>query len=333
MEETKNIIEVKRLTKKFGKLVAVNDISFEVREGEIFGFLGPNGAGKTTTINILCTLMRPTRGRVILNGYDVARQSNDVRRSVGLVFQDPSLDIKLSAMQNLRFHTGVYSVPGKVAKKRIAKVLKMVDLWDRRHDTVQVYSGGMRRRLEIGRGLLHYPKVLFLDEPTLGLDPQTRSHIWDYILDLRKRLNITVFLTTHYMEEANVADRIAIIDHGKIIALDTPEALKQMVGGDVITLKTEDPEAAIAELKEKHDIEAKQDSEGIHFEVQNGEKFIATLVREFKSSLQGIGMRRPTLDDVFLKLTGREIREEAGGEAVFKRAWTMRQASGSKGFH
>ena len=333
MEETKNIIEVKRLTKKFGKLVAVNDISFEVHEGEIFGFLGPNGAGKTTTINILCTLMRPTRGRVILNGYDVVRQSNQVRRSVGLVFQDPSLDVKLSAIQNLRFHTGVYSVPGKTAKKRIAKVLHMVDLWDRRNDTVQTYSGGMRRRLEIGRGLLHYPKVLFLDEPTLGLDPQTRSHIWDYILDLRKRLNITVFLTTHYMEEANVADRIAIIDHGKIIALDTPEALKQMVGGDVITLKTDDIEAALAELKEKHNIEAKQDSDGIHFEVENGEKFIPTLVREFKSSLQGISMRRPTLDDVFLKLTGREIREEAGGEQVLIKAWSMRQASGSKGFH
>ncbi len=331
--EEKNIIEVRHLTKRFKSLVAVDDVSFAVREGEIFGFLGPNGAGKTTTINILCTLMRPTRGRVILNGYDVVKQSNQVRQSVGLVFQDPSLDIKLSAMQNLQFHTGVYNVPRGVARKRIVKVLKMVDLWDRRNDTVQNYSGGMRRRLEIGRGLLHYPRVLFLDEPTLGLDPQTRAHIWEYILDLRKRLNITVFLTTHYMEEANVADRIAIIDHGKIIALDTPEALKRMVGGDVITLTTDDPEAAIAELKGKHGIEAKQDSDGIHFEVPNGEKFIAALVREFKSSLQGISMRRPTLDDVFLKLTGREIREEAGGEAVLKRAWAMRQASGGKGFH
>jgi ABC-2 type transport system ATP-binding protein len=333
MDEKKNIIEVRHLTKKFKKLVAVDDVSFAVREGEIFGFLGPNGAGKTTTINILCTLMRPTKGRVILNGYDVAKQPNQVRRSVGMVFQDPSLDIKLTAMQNLQFHTGVYNVPGKVAKKRIAKVLKMVDLWERRNDTVQVYSGGMRRRLEIGRGLLHYPKVLFLDEPTLGLDPQTRSHIWEYILDLRKRLNITVFLTTHYMDEANVADRIAIIDHGKIIALDTPEALKRMVGGDVITLTTDNTEAAIAELKEKHNVEAKAEGGGIHFEVPNGDKFIATLVREFKSSLQGISMRRPTLDDVFLKLTGREIRQEAGGEAAMKRAWAMRSARGGKGFH
>ena len=161
----------------------------------------------------------------------------------------------------------------------------MVDLWERRNDTVQTYSGGMRRRLEIGRGLLHYPKVLFLDEPTLGLDPQTRFHIWNYILDLRKRLNITVFLTTHYMDEANVADRIAVIDHGKIIALDTPDALKRMVGGDVITLKTDNPEAAVAELKEKHNIEAQHGSEGIFFEVQNGEEFIPTLVKNFRSGL------------------------------------------------
>ena len=331
--ETKDIIEVKRLTKKFGKLVAVDDVSFSVRQGEIFGFLGPNGAGKTTTINILCTLMRPTKGKVILNGYNVVKQPNQVRQSVGLVFQDPSLDIKLSALQNLQFHTGVYNVPSKVAKKRIAGVLKMVDLWDRRNDTVQTYSGGMRRRLEIGRGLLHFPKVLFLDEPTLGLDPQTRSHIWDYILELRKRLNITIFLTTHYMEEANVADRIAVIDHGKIIALDTPEALKQMVGGDVITLQTDNTEAAVNELKEKHGIEAMAEGESIHFEVENGEKFIPKLVREFKGELQGVSMRRPTLDDVFIKLTGREIREEAGGEKVLIKAWAMRQAGGGKGFH
>ena len=329
----RKIIEVENLVKKFGDLVAVDDASFEVEEGEIFGFLGPNGAGKTTTINILCTLMRPTLGRASLNGFDVVRQQNEVRRSLGLVFQDPSLDIKLSALQNLEFHTGVYNMPRSVSKQRIEEVLKMVDLWDRRNEAVQTYSGGMRRRLEIGRGLLHYPKVLFLDEPTLGLDPQTRIHIWDYILDLRKRLNITVFLTTHYMDEANVADHIAIIDHGKIIALDTPNALKRLIGGDVITLQTDNPEAAVAELKEKHNIEAKMDSEGIHFEVPNGEKFIPMLVREFKSGLQGVSLRRPTLDDVFIKLTGREIREGEGGEAVLMRAWAQRQASGRKGFH
>ncbi len=328
------IIEVEHLVKKFGDLVAVDDVSFEVKEGEIFGFLGPNGAGKTTTINILCTLMRPTSGRASLNGFDVVRQPNEVRRCVGMVFQDPSLDIRLSALQNLEFHTGVYNIPRAVSRKRIDEVLEMVELWERRNDTVQTYSGGMRRRLEIGRGLLHYPKVLFLDEPTLGLDPQTRYHIWDYILELRKRENITIFLTTHYMDEAAVADRIAIIDYGKIIALDTPDALKQMVGGDVITLTTDNTEAAIAELKEKHNIEAKADGGGIHFEVQNGEKFIPTLVKEFESGLEGISMRRPTLDDVFLKLTGREIREEAGGEVVLKKAWAMRTARGGGGrFH
>ena len=328
-----SIIEVEHLVKKFGNLAAVDDVSFEVEEGEIFGFLGPNGAGKTTTINILCTLMRLTKGKVTLCGHDVARRPNEVRRCVGMVFQDPSLDIKLTALQNMQFHTGVYNVPRDIAKERIRTVLEMVDLWERRNDTVQTYSGGMRRRLEIGRGLLHYPNVLFLDEPTLGLDPQTRFHIWNYILDLRKRLNITVFLTTHYMDEANVANRIAIIDHGKIIALDTPDALKRMVGGDVITLKTDNPDAAVAELKERHDIEAQHGSEGIFFEVQNGEEFIPTLVKNFRSGLYSISMRRPTLDDVFMKLTGREIREEGGGEGVLMRQWAMRSARGGKGFH
>jgi ABC-2 type transport system ATP-binding protein len=323
-----NIIEVEHLVKKFGDLVAVDDINFEVEEGEIFGFLGPNGAGKTTTINILCTLMKPTSGRASLNGFDVVRQQNDVRRSLGLVFQDPSLDIKLSALQNLEFHAGVYNIPRSLSRERIEKVLKMVDLWDRRKGVVQHFSGGMRRRLEIARGLLHYPKVLFLDEPTLGLDPQTRFHIWEYILELRKRENITVFLTTHYMDEATVAERIAIIDYGKIIALDTPDALKRMVGGDIVTLKTENAEAAVAEIRQKYNIEAQQDSEGVFFEVQNGEEFIPILINNFKSGLYSISVRRPTLDDVFMKLTGHEIREEAGGDAVMKKQFAMRIAQG-----
>jgi len=328
------IIEVEHLVKKFGDLIAVDDVSLKVEEGEIFGFLGPNGAGKTTTINILCTLMKPTSGRALLNGFDVVRQPNQVRRSLGLVFQDPSLDIKLSALQNLEFHSGVYNIPRSVSRKRIEEVLKIVDLWDRRNGVVQNFSGGMRRRLEIGRGLLHYPKVLFLDEPTLGLDPQTRFHIWQYILELRKRENITVFLTTHYMDEATVADRIAIIDNGKIIALDTPDALKRMVGGDIVTLKAENAEAAVAEIRENYNIEAQRDSEGIFFEVQNGEEFIPMLANNFKSGLQSISVRRPTLDDVFMKLTGHEIRDEAGGVAVMKKQWAMRSARGGGGrFH
>ncbi len=322
------IIKVEHLVKKFGALVAVDDISFEVEEGEIFGFLGPNGAGKTTTINILCTLMKPTSGRATLNGYDVIRQQNQVRHSLGLVFQDPSLDIRLTALQNLKFHAFVYNIPRTVAKKRIEDVLRMVGLWDRRKDEVCNYSGGMRRRLEIARGLLHHPRVLFLDEPTLGLDPQTRNHIWNHILELRKRQNITIFLTTHYMDEAEVADRIAIIDYGKIVALDTPEALKRRVGGDVITLKTENDGKAIEELRHHHKIEARRDSDGLFFEVANGEEFIPLLVSGLATEIHSISMRRPTLDDVFMKLTGREIREEAGGEGVMRRQWAMRQAGG-----
>ncbi len=327
----RHIIEVENLVKRFGDLVAVDDISFNVEEGEIFGFLGPNGAGKTTTINVLCTLFKPTSGRARLAGFDVVRQQNQVRRSIGLVFQDPSLDLRLNALQNLNFHAYVYGVPRAVRKKRIEEVLRMVELWDRRREEVRNFSGGMRRRLEIARGLLHYPKVLFLDEPTLGLDPQTRHHIWDYILHLRKRESITIFLTTHYMDEAGVADRIAIIDYGKIVALDTPDALKRMIGGDIITLKTENAEAAMAEIRHQFGIEAQKDSQGVFFEVPNGEEFIPLLVNNFKTDLHSISMRRPTLDDVFLKLTGREIREEAGGEAAMRRQWAMYQARDHRG--
>ena len=331
MAHTSNIIEVENLVKRFGELAAVDGVSFGVREGEIFGFLGPNGAGKTTTINILCTLLRPTSGSATLCGHDVEREPNEVRRSVGLVFQDPSLDDKLSALQNLEFHVGVYNVPRAVAGQRIEEVLRMVDLWERRKDTVRAYSGGMRRRLEIARGLLHYPRVLFLDEPTLGLDPQTRFHIWEYILDLRRRENITVFLTTHYMDEANVADRIAVIDYGRIVALDTPDALKRMVGGDIVTVKVAQPDAAMAEIKQRYGIDSRHDSEGVSFEVPNGEEFIPALVRDFQSGMQAISVRRPTLDDVFMKLTGHEIREEGpGGDAVMKKAFVMRQARGGR---
>jgi len=331
-ERDSGVIEVESVSKKFGPLVAVDNVSFKVTRGEIFGFLGPNGAGKTTTINILCTLLRPTSGRATLCGYDVVLQQNQVRKCIGLVFQDPSLDIKLSAQQNLDFHVGVYGIPRSLGQKRIEEVLKMVDLWERRKDTVQNFSGGMRRRLEIARGLLHHPKVLFLDEPTLGLDPQTRFHIWDYILELRKREEITVFLTTHYMDEANVADRIAVIDQGRIIALDSPEALKDGVGGDIITLKTENDEAAMVELRERFKIDAHRDSNSIFFETPNGEEFIPVLVNTLNTGLRAISVRRPTLDDVFLKLTGHEMRDESGGDAVLKRQFAMRSARGGR-FH
>jgi ABC-2 type transport system ATP-binding protein len=304
------IIKVENLVKKYGELVAVDNITFTVAPGEIFGFLGPNGAGKTTTINILCTLSKPTSGRATVDGLDVVHQQKQVRQSIGLVFQDPSLDEQLSGLQNLRFHAMVYNLPSSVREQRIEEVLNMTELWDRRKSEVRTYSGGMKRRLELARGLLHYPKVLFLDEPTLGLDPQTRNRLWEYILELKKREGTTVFLTTHYMDEATNADRIAIIDHGKIVALDSPENLKKLVGKDIISVKTDDDHSATEEIRHRYQIEARHDSDGITFEVTNGETFIPDFIKELGVKILSISLRRPTLDDVFLKLTGRELREE-----------------------
>ena len=228
MTNSQNIIEVKNLTKKFGGFTAVENISFTVKKGEVFAFLGPNGAGKTTTIKILTTLLLPTKGVTAINSYDPTKNQNQVRQSFGIVFQDPSLDDELTACENLEFHGVLYKVESNLRKKRIEELLKFVELWERRNDLVKTFSGGMKRRLEIARGLLHHPKIFFLDEPTLGLDPQTRNHIWTYVQKLNKEEGITVFFTTHYMEEAEkVADRIAIIDHGKIVAQGTASQLKQ----------------------------------------------------------------------------------------------------------
>lgn len=222
------IIEVKNLTKKFKEFTAVDDISFTVNEGDIFAFLGPNGAGKTTTIKMLTTLLKPTEGEIILNGFDAVKNSDNVRKSFGIVFQDPSLDDELSAFENMEFHGVLYGVPKKVRKERIKQLLEMVDLWDKKDKLVKTFSGGMKRRLEIARGLLHHPKILFLDEPTLGLDPQTRNHIWKYIKELNKKEKVTVFLTTHYMDEAEkMSNKIAVIDHGNIITQGTVNELKK----------------------------------------------------------------------------------------------------------
>jgi len=311
------IINVENLVKRFGDLVAVDDIGFQVAPGEIFGFLGPNGAGKTTTINILCTLSKPTSGKATVNGYDVVRQQNQVRQSIGLVFQDPSLDERLSGLQNLHFHALVYNVPATVRQQRIEQLLRMTDLWDKRHNVVQTYSGGMKRRLELARGLLHYPKVLFLDEPTIGLDPQTRNRLWEYILDLRKREGITIFLTTHYMDEAENADRIAIMDYGKIVALDTPERLKAVVSKDIISVTTDDNGRAAEEIKQRYQIEVRNDDNTLTFEVAKGEKFLPDFIKGLKTKILSVSLRHPSLDDVFLKLTGREIREE-GTNGAFK---------------
>ena len=308
-----NMIEVEELSRNFGPLVAVDKVSFQITEGEIFGFLGPNGAGKTTTINMLCTLLKPTAGRATVNGYDIARQRSEVRRSIGLIFQEPTLDEYLTAEQNLRFHAYAYKIPKEVREKRISELLELVELSDRRRNKVRTFSGGMKRRLEIARGLLHNPRVLFLDEPTLGLDPQTRRHIWDHILTLRRQNNLTIFLTTHSMDEAENSDRITIIDRGRIIALDTPDKLKDALGGDVVTLKAEDNNAAALELKEKYGLSPVIQNGAITFSIPQGEKFLPKLMESFQNRILSIGIRRPTLDDVFLKLTGRAIREEEAG--------------------
>ena len=241
-------ISVSNLKKQFDDFEAVKGVSFEVGAAEVFGFLGPNGAGKSTTINMLCTLLKPTSGEARVAGHDIVRERDDVRRNIGLVFQDPTLDGYLTAAQNLKLHAELYGVPNDLVAPRMEQVLRMVGLWDRKDGQVLTFSGGMRRRLEIARGLMHSPRVLFLDEPTIGLDPQTRRSIWAYIRELQEREEITIFMTTHYMDEAEWCDRIAIMDKGEIVALDTPETLKADVGADRVTIQTDDNDAAIDAL-------------------------------------------------------------------------------------
>jgi ABC-2 type transport system ATP-binding protein len=311
------------LAKSFGEVQAVCGIDFEVAPGEIFGFLGPNGAGKTTTIGMLCTLVRPSGGEARVAGHDVAAERDDVRRNIGLVFQDPTLDGYLTGEENLRFHAELYGVPRALARERMAAVLEMVGLWDRRDDLVNTYSGGMRRRLEIARGLLHSPRVLFLDEPTIGLDPQTRSSIWGYIKELKRREEITIFLTTHYMDEAEYCDRIAIMDQGRIVVLDTPESLKASVGKDRVQITTTDDEAAIAALRERFGIDAVIAEGEVTFSVPEGEQFVPRLFAELGVPITGVSVTRPSLDDVFMSYTGTTIRDaEAAGSDPFRQMAT-----------
>lgn len=305
-----SIINVNNLTKKFKSLTAVDGISFSVNEGEVFGFLGPNGAGKSTTINILCTLLSPTAGSAEIGGYDCAKDPDRVRAAIGLIFQDTTLDAGLTAYENLKFHAYLYNLDRKLTERRIDEMLAVVELSSRKHDLIKNFSGGMKRRLEIARGLIHYPRVLFLDEPTLGLDPQTRNTIWDFINTLRKQEKITVFMTTHYMEEAENCDRIAIIDHGRIIAEGTPATLKQMVRGDVIHLVTEDNKRAVGEIQRLFRIAAREENGGLVLETEKGDEFIPKLIHELPVRTVSVGLKKPTLNDVFLKLTGRTIRDE-----------------------
>ena len=314
-------IEVDGLVKTYGQVEAVRGVSFTVARGEVFGFLGPNGAGKSTTINMLCTLARPTAGVARVHGFDVARDRDAVRRHIGLVFQDPTLDGYLTAEQNLRLHADLYGIDAAVVPARMRQMLEMVELWDRRGQSVVTYSGGMRRRLEIARGLMHSPRVLFLDEPTLGLDPQTRSSIWQYIRALQVAEGTTVFMTTHYMEEAEFCDRIAIIDRGEVVVLDTPEALKASVGADRVVLGTTDDDAALAALRDRFGIDATVAEGAVTFHVASGEAFVPRLFAELGVGITSVAVSRPTLDDVFMRYTGSTIRDaETGSRADRDRA-------------
>lgn len=304
---TQNSIEVEHFTKKFGDFTAVDNISFNVEAGTIFGFLGPNGAGKSTTINTLCTIQEKSEGLLKINGFDVSNQKNKVRNDIGIVFQESTLDGKLTVEENLRLHCVFYNVPKAETAQRINFVLELVDLENRRKSIVDSLSGGMKRRADIARGLVHFPKVLFLDEPTAGLDPQTRANVWDYIYKLQKQKNITIFLTTHYMEEAEICNKVAIIDGGKIIAHDTPLNLKKKYTSTILKIQTSDPQPVMDYLHQKQ-IRFKADENRISIFAKNIPELLE-VTSGFRDSIEDIEINKGTLNDVFLAITGKEIRE------------------------
>ena len=303
-----HVIETENLTKKFNGFTAVDNLNLKVEEGEIFGLLGPNGAGKTTTIMMLTTLAAPTSGTAKVGGFDIRKEPDKVRKSIGIVFQDPSSDDILTGYENLKLHGWLYDMPDKLKEERIKEVLKLVDLTARQDDRVKKYSGGMRRRLEIARGLMHHPKALFLDEPTLGLDPQSRDKIWEYIKDLAKKENITIVITTHYMDEADkLCDRLGIIDQGKIVALDTPERLKRNLGGDIIILKAD--KLNVGELGKISYVTNVTEAEGeVRLTVDDAGEHLQEILN-LVGKVKSVEIRSPTLDDVFMHYTGRTIRE------------------------
>lgn len=322
-----NAIEVERLEKKFNGFTAVDKISFSVRKGELFGLLGPNGAGKSTIIYMLTTLLEPSSGSARVNGFDVRSKPEEVRKSIGIVFQDPTVDIRLSAYDNLDIHGRLYGMASGEREARIKEVLELVELTEWKGKQVRIFSGGMRRRLEIARGLMHMPDVLFLDEPTLGLDPQTRRHIWSYIEKLKKQ-GITIVLTTHYLEEADyLCGRVAIIDHGKIKALDTPRNLKSIIGGNVISIECRSPEKLAGLLKGKGVCSSpKINGARISFECKNGSRQvlkITELALKAGIEIENIELRLPTLEDVFIHYTGSGIREEKPAGSDFTRMRRM----------
>jgi len=306
------LIKIRNLTKRYEKLIAVDNLNLDIEQNEVFGLLGPNGAGKTTLIHMLATLLKPTTGSATVNGFDIISESDKVRSSIGIVFQAPSSDDMLTGYENLKLHSLLYGVPYSTREKRIAEVLELVGLTERRNDQVKKYSGGMRRRLEVARGLIHKPKVMFLDEPTLGLDPSSREIMWKHIQKLVKEEKLTIILTTHYMEEADVlCDRIGIMDKGKVIALDTPSKLKSLIGGDVVKLKTKSSISDIEHLNLKfvHKIESVNGY--VILSVDNASRDIPEILKHI--DVEWVESSRPTLNDVFLKLTGKSIKEQAEG--------------------
>lgn len=304
------MIRIRNLVKKYGSLTAVDDLTLEINENEVFGLLGSNGAGKTTTIHMLATLLKPTSGTATVNGYDIVSQPAKVRASIGIVFQAPSSDDMLTGYENLHLHSMLYSVPRHTRRNRIDEVLELVGLMERKHDQVKTYSGGMRRRLEIARGLLHKPKVMFLDEPTLGLDPASRESMWKYVQRLVKEEKVTIILTTHYMEEADMlCDRIGIIDKGRIVALDTPSKLKAGLGGDVIRIKTRD---SIDKVRQFEFVRKVEQSDGfLVLSVDNAKRALPVLLQAIEA--ESAEFASPTLNDVFIQITGRNIKEQAEG--------------------
>ncbi|MBN2030970.1 ATP-binding cassette domain-containing protein [bacterium] len=308
-------IQVEKLTKKYNELIAVDAVSFTIEKGEIFGLLGPNGAGKTTIISMLSTLLKPTSGTASVNQFSILENQDAVRKSIGIVFQDQSLDEELTAYENMDFHGRLYRIPKDNRHNKIIELLKLVGLTERKDGFVKTFSGGMRRRLEMARGLLHEPKVMFLDEPTLGLDPQTRNHLWQYIEKLNKEKEITIILTTHYMDEADrLCSKVAIIDKGKIIAMDTPEKLKEEIGADVVTIASSDIDELQSKLELLSWVKRIEKHDGlITINLQNAEKRIAEIVHLSANhgiAINSISIHKPTLEDVFLNFTGRTIREE-----------------------
>ena len=301
------MIKIRSLVKKYGDQIAVDNLTLDINENEVFGLLGSNGAGKTTIIHMLATLLNPSSGSATVNGYDIVCQPAKVRSSIGIVFQAPSSDDMLTGYENLQLHSMLYSIPRHTRKQRIDEVLKLVGLTERRHDQVKTYSGGMRRRLEIARGLLHKPKVMFLDEPTLGLDPASRETMWKYIQRLVREEKMTVILTTHYMEEADIlCDRIGIIDKGRIVALDTPKGLKAGLGGDIIRIKTRYNPDKISQLDFVHKVE--QSNGFLVLSVNNAKRDLPMLLRHVEAEI--VEFASPTLNDVFIHLTGRKMKEE-----------------------